>query len=163
MTAAPLAFLGVFTFFSIRASAEPLKQAQTRHLLEVFNVPSATAYDLLSQGLDGPQLHARIMEALTNGTATLGKLMAITASAGVQPSLEQTEDYLYPTELDPPQLPQTLAIINPEPKISRAPKSRKEQDKDLQISPFNAGLGTVSTITPTAFQNQQLGDRLEVS
>ncbi|MDB6137358.1 MAG: hypothetical protein JWO94_430, partial [Verrucomicrobiaceae bacterium] len=134
-------------------------KSQARCVMEVFSLPSAAAYDLIGQNLKGPEFHARVMEALKAGTASLDTLLA-QSSSGDQSRTGQTESYLYPTELDPPQLAANLVILNSTPK-SRGPAT-PVSPKNAVKSPFNGGIGILTTATPTAFQTQELGDTLVI-
>lgn len=132
---------------------------QVRHMIEVFTLPTKAAYELTATGLHDKALHERLIEALKMKQATLEKLMVANVVNGTRIAVEQIESYEYPTEFDPPQLPQTLALIDPGPSTAHAPLPPSTNTKR---SPFNGGLGIMSTTTPTAFEQKSLGDLLEL-
>ncbi len=134
---------------------------QSRHVVEVFTLPEADAFDLIRQNLPGPALHVRALEALKSGTATLDKLIALTGRDEQRVEVQQIDQYPYPTEFDPPQVPQLLAIADPGPRKG-APPPDPAPSAPAHRSPFNGGLGIVSTTTPTAFEMIPLGDRFEI-
>ncbi|MBL9132504.1 MAG: hypothetical protein JNG86_14970, partial [Verrucomicrobiaceae bacterium] len=132
---------------------------QRLYRTEVFTLPRAEAAALLAQPLDGTALHAKLVEAAAKREALLEKLLFIKSQCGAQSSVEQTDHFEYPTENDPAQATQTLVLVNPEPgKADHAPDPATKET----VSPFNAGLGTLTTTTPTAFEMRPLGDSLEL-
>lgn len=129
----------------------------SRMVLEVFKMPAAEAYELVGENLAGMVMHDRVLEAVKTGKAALERVMAAGGKAGVQLRCEQTEIYLYPTEFDPAQVPQNIALIAAKSASSKKPGP---PPPGAVVSPFNAGLGIMTTTTPTAFQSQLLGETL---
>ncbi len=142
---------------ALQDPAAPVR-AQARVVLEVFTLPAVEAHELASQDLTGAVLHDRVLEAVRTGKASLDHLMALGEYQG-RFTCQQHEDYLYPTEYDPPQLSQTLALISTG---ARTPRKPVREAPEAVVSPFNGGLGNMTTTTPTAFQTQPLGETLEV-
>lgn len=136
------------------------------YVVETFRLPMAEGVDLVSQNLKGKDMHNRVLAATKAGTAALTNLMVLRSGRASRSILSQTDEYFYPTEFDPPQLPQILALVDPGPglgtatpdqAVSPAPAPAAEP---LVRSPFNAGLGILTTTTPTAFEMTHLGEVL---
>lgn len=142
---------------SMLAGEDKIPSWQTRQVAEVFSLPEQEAHDLVMQHLSDTELYAQVLKAMQTGTATLEKLIAVTSKDGLRASVEQIDEYLYPTEFDPAQVPQLLAIADPGATTPTQPAPPM-----AARSPFNAGLGTLTTTTPTAFEMLPLGDRWEV-
>ena len=132
---------------------------QRLYRAEVFTLPRNVAWPLLTSPLDGAALHERMLEAMATGEATLDKLIVLNAGHGARSTVEQTDHFEYPTEFDPPQAVPTLALVDPD---LGAPDKPVESPATEHISPFNAGLGTLTTTTATAFEMRQLGDTLQI-
>lgn len=144
---------------SLTAALGEGEMPQRLYRVEVITMSRTAASDLITQPLDGPALHARVIEAVKSQQATLDKLILVKDRHGVRATVSQTDGYEYPTEVDPPQTVQTLAIVNPQPD---APATSAAAASKEHISPFNGGIGTLSTTTATAFELRELGDRFEV-
>ncbi len=145
-----------------RAGAAEVPCAQLLYMVEVYTLPHEMAYELTSQSSKGPELHARLLESVKAKTATLSKLMLLKSRRDLGATLKQIESYEYPTEFDPPQVVQTLALVDPGPKSATQALPAADPGKEA-LSPLNAGLGTISTTTPTAFEMRELGDSLEIT
>ena len=136
---------------ALPAAAQDVRQRLFR--AEVFALPREAAVALLRRPLDGAAMHA---EALKTAGAKLEKLILIHGRLGTRSTAEQTVDFEYPTEFDPPQVVPSLAIVNPG--VSKKDAATPEGP----VSPFNAGIGTLSTATATAFETRSLGDTLHL-
>lgn len=136
---------------ALPAAAQDVRQRLFR--AEVFALPREAAVALLRRPLDDAAMHA---EALKTAGAKLEKLILIHGRLGMRSTSEQTVYFEYPTEFDPPQIVPSLAIVNP-----GVPKKDPETSEG-PVSPFNAGIGTLSTATGTAFETRSLGDTLHL-
>lgn len=152
----PSALIAIVTAMSATVAEEP---GSLLHVVEVFTLPSGVAMALLDQDLPGAELRQKLITLTKGKPTTLEKLLVMRGHLGEKIALRQTDEYLYPTEFDPPQVPPQIAIIDPGEKV--ATSAPDEVAKRIR-SPFNGGLGTMTTTTPTAFEMRQLGDQFEV-
>ena len=136
---------------ALPAVAQDVRQQLFR--AEVFALPREAAVTLMRRPLDGAAMHAEVLK--TTGSK-LEKLILIHSRLGTRSTAEQNVHFEYPTEFDPPQIIPSLAIVNPgaSKKDAEAPEGA--------VSPFNAGIGTLSTTTGTAFETRPLGDTLHI-
>lgn len=152
----PSALVAILSVMSVAVAAEPVSLL---HVVEIFTLPTGVAMDLLDQDLPGAELRQKLITMTKDKPSTLEKMLVVRGQPGERLSLQQTEEYLYPVEFDPPQVPQQIAIIDPGEKPSSSPVG--ELAKSTR-SPFNGGLGTMTTTTPTAFEMRPLGDQFVI-
>lgn len=86
---------------------------------------------------DGTPLRKEVQEWVREEEATILESSMVTARSGQRAKVESISEYIYPTEYDPPEVPDTLT-----------------QGKDSDIP--------VAGVTPTAFETRNLGVTFEV-
>ncbi|HEX2747295.1 MAG TPA: hypothetical protein VHM91_04780, partial [Verrucomicrobiales bacterium] len=86
--------------------------------IEYFSMPPATARKVLRQFPKQDDLYAWLGTQLENenGEVKLERLCLLKVRGGQRSKLEEIDEYPYPTEFDPPQIPQTFGMgINVDP------------------------------------------------
>jgi hypothetical protein len=91
------------------------------------------------------------MEKKDSGV-TLEKMHAVRVRGGQRSKVEAIHEYAYPTEMDPPQIPQTISINDPS-----AAKPPKPAGDGRVFAPW-----PMTSITPSAFTFRNLGFTAEV-
>lgn len=160
---------------------------------ELFTLPRLEAHALLLAGLSDEGIHEALLKKLRNKTATLDKFLLIRGRSGQRSKVEQINEFPYPTDFDPPQVPQTLTLVDkegvaalagiknlvPPAKPSPAPPAtppvppppgpnppplppRAGGPLQNSESEANAGVGIMTTVTPTTFAVRNIGDTWEV-
>ena len=121
---------------SIRSSAE-----QQIHIYQEW---IEVDHDLFSDWLfenrlddDGTKLRNQAQQWIKQGKATIIESVLVSGQSGQRAKVESINEYIYPTEYDPAEIPNTVNLTNG----AEAP---------------------VSAVTPTAFETRNLGTTLEV-
>lgn len=85
--------------------------------IEVFSLPLEEARTLTRQHPKSPDLYGRLGEELDKEkpTVKLERLMVLRVRGGQRSKLEEVEEYAYPTEFEPPRIPQSIGIGQPAP------------------------------------------------
>ena len=158
------------SLFCLLAAVQAVAEAPLRHELRLFTLPKAEVINLLAEDWEDKALLARMQGMPQRLHVITSEALAAGAEPGDEMTFElrQADEFHYPTEFDPQQLPQTLAfgdsklvalinkLLEPEeePKTGAAPAQRH---------PVNGGLGLITSITPTAFEKRDLGDVIRLS
>lgn len=113
---------------------------------EVFALPLSQAAKLQRAGLSDDKMYERLLEGLKDETVKLETFLTVRGRADRPMSVAQGVDYRYPTEFDPPELPNMV----------EGPFERKTPEgKEMAIFPATAS-------NPTSYQTRFLGKSLEV-
>ncbi|MBL9133902.1 MAG: hypothetical protein JNG86_22005 [Verrucomicrobiaceae bacterium] len=156
-------------------------ESSLRHVVRVFTVNRADGLELLAQDLDDDALFQKLQGAAKTAPEMLERLIVLSTEETGEFRASQADEFIYPTEFDPQQLPQTLAIgssklaalLNkllekepappqPAPQAAEAPKAATAPEKPGARHPVNRGLGLITSITPTAFEMRPLGESLDL-
>ncbi|MFO1440570.1 MAG: hypothetical protein U1F81_19785 [Verrucomicrobiaceae bacterium] len=158
------------SLFCLLAAVQAVAEAPLRHELRLFTLPKAEAMSLLADDLDDKALLARMQGMPQRLHVITSEALAAGAEPGDETTFElrQADEFHYPTEFDPQQLPQTLAfgdsklvaLIN---KLLEPEEEPKTGAAPVQRHPVNGGLGLITSITPTAFEKRDLGDVIRLS
>ena len=117
---------------------------QQLEVFEVFTLPKDRLAEWIGDDLGDQQLYERFVVAKADGV-TISRFLMLHTVSGRRSELTQGAEYLYSTEFDPPEVPQLLVIAGGgKPADSGSPKPKVERN------PMNAGLGIMTTTTPTA-------------
>jgi hypothetical protein len=169
----------------VKVADAPEDAAISRQLLfqeEVYTLPRLEAHILLTSGLSDDGLREAVIKKVQEKIATLDKLMLIHTRSGQRTKVEQIDEFPYPTDMDPAQIPQTLTLVDakglvgltglqsvtpnvsnasvPEPEPTKAAPPAQEQKNPPVAS--NGGIGLVTTSTPANFEVRNLGAMLEI-
>lgn len=134
--------------------------------LETFTLPKNSAQLLLMNGMKDSPLHAALRKMIADKTATMAYLMIARGCEGQCVKLEQIDEFPYPTDIDPEQIPQYLTLINPRAlglPVSPSPAPLPGPVQNAHPVPVtNAGIGMMSIMMPTTFNVRNLGESLEI-
>jgi len=130
---------------------------------EVISLPKQEASALVDEGLDQDVFHLRLKSAMQGGAARLETFLSGRVVSGTASILQEVDKYMYPTEFDPPQMPQNLLIADDDLLADlRAGRQTGTGVAPPAGSPHNGGFGLMTTVTPTAHETQELGVKLEI-
>lgn len=145
--------------------ADPLPK-NIRLTYEAYSLPKAEAAALLQSQHGSDAIYAAVKKA---PQATLEKLLVIVTKSGQRAKVESIDEYPYPTDFDPPQVPQSLHLgptgtVPAPPAVPPTPppvpaKATAEGAPPVQ---HNAGLGLMTNLTGTTFTTRNTGDTLEL-
>ncbi len=146
-------------------SRKPVPHDETvfQAMLEVFSLPRPQAFALVEERLDDAVFRERLRATVKTGAGRLESFLSGRALGGTGAVLAQTDAYLYPTQFDPPQVGQNIFIADDD--LLADLRSGRQVGTGLAPSaatPYNAGFGLQTAITPTAFTTRELGSRLEI-
>lgn len=145
------------TTSGLRTSGNILGKASIDSLLtNGQNVPSAdsaspTAFQLLGAFTD-PQFQSRIAAISQKKGTDLISVPSVITKSGVQTQIEMVREFPYPTEFDPPQIPQNVDYTGNVFAVSFTGK----------VTQPASGTAPVTPTTPTAFETRKVGSLLEV-
>jgi len=99
-------------------------------------------------GADATDLRKQLQELVKKGEAKVMETMVCTARSGEKALTEAINEFIYPTEYEPPELPNTVSI----------------PDKDTGLTPDEVKLLKMlrTPATPTSFETRNLGGTLEI-
>ena len=112
-------------------------------LTELLFAPKAQASDA--------ELRKKVTQLVKDGKATIVETMLCIARSGQKATSESIEEFIYPTEYEPAQLPDD----------SSSKDKEKEKDKDANKPKTTRSTDAVGP-TPTAFETRNLGSTLEI-
>lgn len=132
------------------SSLDGMKGPLIQVTVEYIEVSQQDATRLLYKeklGLNGAKLRAELQTMLDAGQAKPFETLMTSTLASQKATAESVREVIYPTEYEPPELPQEVAV-----------------DKETLASPntVKALAGLVTPETPTAFETRNTGNTLEV-
>ncbi|MEO5917601.1 MAG: hypothetical protein ABIS50_25450 [Luteolibacter sp.] len=127
---------------------DPSKQIRVQ--VEFIDV----SHEQLTELMFGPkvpandgELRKQVAQLIKDGKATVLDTLLCTTITGQKATSESVEEFIYPTEYEPPDLPNEVRLDGEE----KTPESAKTTRPDLAVGP-----------TPTAFDTRNIGSTLEV-
>jgi len=109
------------------------------------------SHEQLTELLFGPkvpandgELRQQVAQLVKDGKASIVETMLCTARSGEKASTESIEEFIYPTEYEPAQMPEDVKV--------------KEETEKAKVGPRDFATGP----TPTAFETRNLGSTLEI-
>lgn len=122
---------------------------QIRVQVEFIDVPHEMLTDLLF-GEKAPandvELRKQVAQLVKDGKASILETMLCTARSGQKATSESIEEFIYPTEYEPAELPDKVEF-----KDKEDAEAAKKARRDFATGP-----------TPTAFETRNLGSTLEI-
>lgn len=121
---------------------------------ETFSLPLADAADLIRSGIQDPELYETCVARLSSSEIRQESLTVIRCRSSERVASESILETIYPTEYEPPEIPNSVTIAPATPPAAPAPSDSidKERLKDW-----------VTPATPTAFETRNLGITVEVA
>ena len=108
---------------------------------EVFSIPFADAAKLKREQKDPGKIYLELVKRTHTGKAVLEEFVILTGTIGKKVKGDSIEELIYPTEFEPPELPN---------KVQRVPS-------DPKVASF-----LTTPAMPTSFDTKKLGTSLEV-
>ena len=94
---------------------------------------------------NGTELRKQLAQLVKDGKAAIVQTMLCIARSGQKATTESIEEYIYPTEYEPAELP-------------AEPSKDKDKDDNTKATRLDPAVGP----TPTAFETRNLGSTLEI-
>ncbi len=153
---------------------------------ETFSLPKAVASALMMKHRAKDELHAAVLKEYEANKAVLEHLILIRTKSGQRAKVEGIDEFLYATDFEPAQIPQTLHLG---PMGADQARERKEKAKQPPTTsavgtppgtqgqtcaeageaivaepsvPLNDGLGLMTNATANTFTTRNVGQTIEV-
>ena len=148
------------------AAARDLPKAELGILIEYIRLDHKTANQLVRthspSAADAQKLRDELEELIEAGNATLDDTQWLRAKSGQRAKEESITERIYPTEYDPPEIPNnTGSIAAVKSKDNQAEADRQAHALN-QLQPPTTGIFPMTSANPTAFETRNLGLILEV-
>jgi hypothetical protein len=144
----------------------PLQSQETpvvEFVYEVFSMDRMEAAATQRSLLRDPEFYASLVAGLKDGKVRQEKLLAIRGRTGEKAMTEHISELLYPTEYDPPELPNGLGVAADAPAFQKEEPPMEEVIDALKSGPgWFQGPFPATPATPTGYDMRNLGDTLEV-
>ncbi len=144
------------------AAAEPSEARNISICYETFSLPLAMAAKIQREQLSDSDLYTRILAAVEKQTARQETFTVLRSKSGQKAIAESISEQIYPTEYEPPELPNSVgvAIVPPAVKDVPTPVPDTEKLKDARdVGSYN---GIQTPATPTSFQTRNIGVTFEI-
>jgi hypothetical protein len=141
-----------------------------RHCLlreEWFTLPQEDLRQLLVAGYNDSELRQAMLQRVQQQTVTLDRIMLVRAISGQRVKVQQIDEFPYPTDFDPAQACQSLAILDvaaisavlKQPLTPLTPQKQRLPQRPGHD--LNGGMGLKTMVTGTTFTVRNVGDTLE--
>ncbi|MEN8869524.1 MAG: hypothetical protein ABF380_01680 [Akkermansiaceae bacterium] len=124
----------------------PVKPLPVKVVYEVFTLPLSEAAALQRAGLADTEFYGRLLAGLKEEKVKLESFLTVRGISGQSMVTSQAEEYTYPLEFEPPELPN---------QVIGASKRKGADGKEVTIFP-------ATPATPAAYKKRILGESLEV-
>lgn len=131
---------------------------QIRVQVEFIDVPHEQLTELMfgdKPAANDGELRKQAGQLVKDGKATIAETMLCLARSGEKATTESIEEYIYPTEYEPAQLPSIV------PPADAGSESSDKAPKTVVVAAPN-GHDIATGPTPTAFQTRNLGSTMEM-
>ncbi len=130
---------------------------------EVFSLNQSDAAASQREALTDREIYAKMVAGLDGGKVKQEKLQAIRSQSGQRASSEHISEFIYATEFEPPELPNSVGVSVNSPAVTKEKPSGKEVIEALKSGPgWSQGPFPVTPTMGTAFDTRHVGDSLEV-
>lgn len=124
----------------------PVKPQPVKVVYEVFTLPMTEAAALQRAMQTDAEFYGRLLAGLKEEKVKLESFLAVRGISGQSMVTSQVENYTYPSEFEPPELPNQVVGTG---------KKKGADGKEITIFP-------ATPATPSAYKKKQLGEVLEV-
>lgn len=143
------------------AQGDPPRVLQV--VYEVFSLSQSDAAASQREALTDREMYAKMLTGLEDGKVKQEKLQSIRVLPGQRATSEHVSEYVYATEYEPAELPNSVGIAVNSPALTKEKPSGKEVVDALKSGPgWAEGAFPVTPTTGSAFETQMVGDTLEV-
>lgn len=129
---------------------------------EVFSLPLATAASLQRESSGDADIYEKLLAAVKDDTARQEAFVVLRARSGQKSMSESLSEQIYPTEYEPPELPNSVGVAITGPKTEGSPPVLMNLEK-LAGAPALESMTAIRTpATPTAFETRNAGLSVEI-
>jgi len=125
---------------------EIVRPSTIKVVYEVFSLPMKQAAAIQRSGLSDSAFYAKMVAGLKDKSVKQVSFLMVRSDSGQRVTGEQIQEYIYPTEFEPPELPNMVANTE---KSDEKKKSEK-------------GVFPATPATPSAYDTRSIGESLEV-
>lgn len=129
---------------------------------ETFSMPLSMAAGIRREELADSEVYERILSALDQEAVRQESFTLLRGRSGEKSTSESVSEQIYPTEFEPPELPNTVGVAIVSPKQDDVPTPVPETEKLLKAPDPEALEGIRTPATPTAFETRNVGVTMEV-
>ena len=146
------------------AAAEKFVPANISICYETFSLPLATAAKLQRELSSDAELYTRLVAAVEKQTARQESFTVLRAKSGQKATAESISEQIYPTEYQPPELPNAVgvSIVPPPIKDVDVPTQVPDTAKLKDAPDLGSFDGVKTPATPTAFETRNVGVTVEI-
>ena len=149
-------------------TSESKAEPQLAMLFEYFEVDHRVANKLIREyspkAANAKGLRDKLAAMVQGGEATLAETVWLRSRSGQRAKSESIRETIYPTEYDPPEIPNTLGVI-PNPMKVKAGEKANAQPVVPPLSVAGSSGNPeilMTSATPTAFEARNVGTTVEV-
>ena len=128
------------------AVSMPVNPLPVKVVYEVFTLPMTDAAALQRAGITDAKFYSRLVAGLKENKVKLESFLTVRGISGQSMVTSQAEDYTYPLEFEPAELPNQVIGMG---------KKRDTKGKEITVFP-------VTPATPSAYKKKLLGETLEI-
>lgn len=125
---------------------QQVKRTTIKVVYEVFSLPMKKAAAIQRSGLSDTDFYGKMVAGLKDESVKQVSFLMVRSDSGQKVTGEQIQEYIYPTEYEPAELPNTVANTE-----------KSEGGKKIE-----GGVFPVTPATPTSYDTRLLGEILEV-
>lgn len=154
---------GAMFFVSASMNARGENPRVLQVVYEVFSLNKSEAAASQRETLTDREVYARMVAGLEDGKVKQEKLQAIRTMSGQLAKTEHVSEFIYATEYEPPELPNSVGVSVNSPAATKEKPTGKEVIDALKNGPgWSQGVFPATPTIGTAFDTINLGDSLEV-
>lgn len=149
-------FLITFACTSLAQAAPDKIQA----VYEAFSIPKSEATELQRAGHNDQIFYQVLVAATAEKKAKQEKLIALRSTSGQKAASTQCSELIFPTEFEPPELPNQVGIP-----LNQNSVDKEGKPKTPDVTEVNTGIASIfpsTPATPSAFDTYLAGDQFEI-
>ena len=146
------------------SSSNPTDRIPPRHVqcvYEVFSIPKSEAAELERAGHSDQAFYQVLVDATADKKVKQEKLIAIRSRPGVKATVTQGSELIFPTEFEPPEMPNQVGI----PLQPVTVEADGKPGPSRAIKELDTGVPSIfpsTPATPSAFDTTLAGDEFEI-
>ncbi len=139
------------------AAAETKGPANISVCYETFSLPLAMAAKLQRELTSDADLYTRLIAAVEKQTARQESFTVLRAKSGQKATTESISEQIYPTEFEPPELPNAVGVAIVPPDVKDVPTPVPDTEKLKKAPDLGSFEGVKTPATPTSFETRNTG------